>query len=85
MTRKVTSIVALIHLGKASHVVLGSLDDRRDWGHASDYMRGAYEMMQYEKADDFVLATGTTRSVRDFVVAAFRVICVEIQYEVNTL
>ena len=71
VTRKITRSVAAIHLGLQSELVLGNLDARRDWGHARDYVEGMWRIMQHDKPDDFVLATGEEHSVRDFVERAF--------------
>ena len=71
VTRKVTDGVARIKLGLADHLGLGNLDARRDWGFAGDYVRAMWLMLQQEKADDFVIATGVSRSVRELVESAF--------------
>ena len=71
VTRKVTDGVARIKLGLADHLGLGNLDARRDWGFAGDYVRAMWLMLQQEKADDYVIATGVSRSVRELVEAAF--------------
>jgi GDPmannose 4,6-dehydratase len=71
VTRKITDGVARIKLGLASELRLGNLDARRDWGFAGDYVRAMWLMLQQPDPDDYVIATGTTRSVGDFVRAAF--------------
>src|SRR5690606_33477584 len=71
VTRKITRAVAAIRLGRQERLYLGNLDARRDWGHAREYVRGMWLMLQQEAPDDYVLATGTTTPVRDFVVWAF--------------
>ena len=71
VTRKITRAVAAIHLGLQDRVYLGNLDAKRDWGHARDYVEGMWRIVQHPVPDDFVLASGETRSVRDFVEAAF--------------
>ncbi|HUY40408.1 MAG TPA: GDP-mannose 4,6-dehydratase [Candidatus Dormibacteraeota bacterium] len=73
VTRKITDGVARIKLGLAKELRLGNLDAQRDWGFAGDYVRAMWLMLQQGKPDDYVIATGTTHSVRDFVEAAFRV------------
>jgi len=73
VTRKITDGVARIKLGLASELRLGNLDARRDWGFAGDYVRAMWLMLQQPVPDDYVIATGTTRSVGDFVRAAFAV------------
>jgi GDPmannose 4,6-dehydratase len=72
VTRKITSTVARIKAGLATELRLGNLDARRDWGHASDYIRAMHLMLQQPKADDYVVATGETHSVREFCEIAFR-------------
>lgn len=71
VTRKITDGVARIKLGFADKLALGNLDATRDWGHARDYVRAMWLMMQQDKADDYVIATGRTTSVRDFCTLAF--------------
>jgi GDPmannose 4,6-dehydratase len=72
VTRKVTDAVARIKVGLANELRLGNLDARRDWGDARDYVRAMWMMLQQPQADDYVIATGTTRSVKDLVAAAFK-------------
>lgn len=71
VTRKITRAVAAISLGRQEKLYLGNLDARRDWGHAKEYVRGMYLMMQQDEPDDYVLATGETTEVREFVRWAF--------------
>ena len=71
VTRKITRAVAAIELGKQSKLFLGNLDAKRDWGHARDYVEGMWRIVQHDKPEDWVLATGETTSVRDFVALAF--------------
>ena len=71
VTRKITRAVAAIHLGKEKTLYIGNLDSRRDWGHARDYVDGMWRIMQQSEPDDYVLATGETHSVREFVELAF--------------
>ncbi len=71
VTRKITRAVAAIELGLQDRLYLGNLDAKRDWGHARDYVEGMWRMLQQPEPDDYVLATGETRSVREFVEAAF--------------
>ena len=71
VTRKITRAVAAIHHGFQSKLYLGNLDARRDWGHAKEYVRGMWLMVQQDEPDDYVLATGETTLVRDFVAHAF--------------
>lgn len=71
VTRKITSTVARIKMGLASELRLGNLDARRDWGHAADYVRAMYLMLQHDEPDDFVVATGEAHTVREFCELAF--------------
>ncbi|WP_187972746.1 GDP-mannose 4,6-dehydratase [Aquibium microcysteis] len=71
VTRKITRAAAAISLGKQERLYLGNLDARRDWGHAREYVRGMWLMMQQDEPDDYVLATGETTQVRTFVQWAF--------------
>jgi len=71
VTRKITSTVARIKLGLATELRLGNLEAKRDWGHAADYVRAMYLMLQQPEADDFVIATGETHTVREFCERAF--------------
>jgi len=71
VTRKITKAVARIHLGRQQKLFLGNLDAQRDWGFAGDYVEAMWLMMQQEKPDDYVIATGETHSVREFLDEAF--------------
>ena len=71
VTRKITRAVAAHHLGLQDVLWLGNLDAKRDWGHARDYVEGMWRIVQQDKGDDFVLATGETNTVRKFVELAF--------------
>lgn len=77
VTRKITNAVAKIHLGLSDHVVLGDLWPKRDWGYAGDYVRGMWLMLQHDEPDDFVLATGETHSIEEFLTLAFRQVGIE--------
>ncbi len=81
VTRKITRAVAKIALGLQDTVYLGNLDAQRDWGHAKDYVEAMWLMLQQEKPEDFVIATGVTTRIRDFVRLAFKEIGVEIKFE----
>jgi len=81
VTRKIALGVAAIERGEQEHLKLGNLDAKRDWGHARDYVRGMWMMLQADKPDDYVLATGETRTVREFVEAAFAHIGVTIRWQ----
>ena len=71
VTRKITRAVAAIEAGRQQALYLGNLDAKRDWGHARDYVEGMWRILQQPEADDYVLATGETHSVREFVELAF--------------
>src|SRR5260370_5121642 len=71
VTRKITRSVARMETGLEDTLYLGNLGAKRDWGHARDYVEGMYRILQADAPDDFVLATGETRSVREFVELAF--------------
>jgi GDPmannose 4,6-dehydratase len=77
VTRKVTNAVARIKLGKQNYIALGNLDAKRDWGYAKDYVDMMWRMLQQDVPDDFVIATGETHTVREFVQEAFKCIGVE--------
>ena len=77
VTRKITNAVAEISLGMRSELALGNLDARRDWGYAGDYVRAMWLMLQQDEPDDYVVATGEPRSVREFAAEAFRVAGIE--------
>lgn len=80
VTRKITRAVAKISLGLQKQLYLGNLDVKRDWGHAKDYVEGMWLMLQQEVPEDFILATGVTTSVRDFVKMSFREIGIELVF-----
>jgi GDPmannose 4,6-dehydratase len=71
VTRKISQAVAKIHLGQLDSMALGNLDARRDWGYAGDYVEAMWRMLQQDEADDYVIATGETWSIRDFLDLAF--------------
>lgn len=71
VTRKITKAVAKIACGEVEPIILGNLDAKRDWGHARDYVEGMWRILQQDKPDDYVLSTGETHSVREFVELAF--------------
>ena len=77
VTRKISNGVARIHLGLSDHISLGNLDAQRDWGYAPDYVEAMWLMLQQDIPDDYVIATGTKYSIRDFLTAAFEVIGIE--------
>ena len=79
VTRKVTRGIGQILAGKADKLRLGNMDAKRDWGHARDYVEAMWLMLQQDQADDYVIATGEMRSVRDFVAAAFAMVSLDWQ------
>lgn len=81
VTRKITRAVARIHLGLQKKLFIGNLHSKRDWGHARDYIEGMWLMLQQDKPDDYVLATGETHSVKEFIEKAFSQIEVELKWE----
>ena len=74
VTRKITNGIAKIHLGLADHISLGNLDAKRDWGYAPDYVEAMWLMLQQDTPDDYVIATGETRTIREFLDVAFNFI-----------
>ena len=80
MTRKITRATAKIALGMDNCLFLGNLDAKRDWGHAKDYIEGMYLILQQEKPEDFVLATGITTTIRDFVKMSFAELGIELGF-----
>jgi GDPmannose 4,6-dehydratase len=81
VTRKITRGAARIALGMEDKLYMGNLDAQRDWGHAVDYVEGMWLMMQQQKAEDFVLATGTTTRVRDFIRLSFQEVGIELEFQ----
>ena len=80
VTRKITRAVAAITLGLQDTLYLGNMDAKRDWGHARDYVEGMWRILQQDTPDDYVLATGETRTVREFVELAFSEVDIEIAW-----
>jgi GDPmannose 4,6-dehydratase len=81
VTRKITRAVARIALSLQDKIYLGNLDAKRDWGHAKDYVRAMYLMLQQQEAKDYVVATGITTTVRDFVRMAFKEVGIELDFK----
>jgi GDPmannose 4,6-dehydratase len=81
VTRKITRAVSRIALGLQDKFYLGNLDSKRDWGHAKDYVRMMWMILQSDKAEDWVIATGTTTTIRDFVKMAFSHIGIELEFQ----
>jgi GDPmannose 4,6-dehydratase len=84
VTRKVTTAVARISLGLEKTLFLGNIDAKRDWGHARDYVEGMWRMLQTDEADDYVLATGETHTVREFVEKSFKCVGTTIVWKGET-
>lgn len=81
VTRKITMAAARISLGMQEKLSLGNLNAKRDWGHAKDYVEGMWRILQNDKPEDFVLATGTTTSIRDFVTMTFKELGIDIEWQ----
>jgi GDPmannose 4,6-dehydratase len=81
VTRKITDSVARIKLGLQSHVELGNMDSKRDWGHSKDYVKAMWLMLQHDTPDDYVIASNETRTVREFVETAFRYADITIEWQ----
>ncbi|KKR22169.1 MAG: GDP-D-mannose dehydratase [Candidatus Moranbacteria bacterium GW2011_GWA2_39_41] len=81
VTKKITRALARILAGKDNCLYLGNIDSKRDWGYAKDYVEGMWRMLQQKKADDFVLATGETHSVREFVEEACKVAGIDLMWK----
>lgn len=81
VTRKITRAAAKIGLGLQKKLYLGNLDAKRDWGHARDYVKGMWLMLQQDVADDYVLATGETHSIRTFAELAFKEVDIELEWK----
>ncbi|MCW8917614.1 MAG: GDP-mannose 4,6-dehydratase [Gammaproteobacteria bacterium] len=83
VTRKITDGLARVKLGKQSHIELGNLEAKRDWGYAKDYVEGMWRMLQAEKPDTYVLATGRTERVRDFVEMTCKALDIDINWQAS--
>ena len=80
VTRKITSSVAKIIKNKLDILILGNLDAKRDWGFAGDYVKAMHLIMQQQQPEDFVIATGNTNTIRDFVILAFKAVDIDIEF-----
>jgi len=83
VTRKITRGVAQIALGMQDKLYMGNIDAKRDWGHAKDYVEAMWKMLQVEIPEDFVIATGETRTVREFLIRSFEEVGIEIEFKGN--
>jgi len=81
VTRKITRGVAKIALGLEEKIYMGNLDAKRDWGHAKDYVEAMWLILQQEKAEDYVIATGVTTKVRDFITLAFKEVGIQVAFK----
>ncbi len=81
VTRKITDAVARIKQGVQKYIELGNMDAKRDWGHSKDYVQAMWLMLQQEKPDDYVIATNETRTVREFVEAAFECVGIKVRWQ----
>ncbi|MBE7705935.1 MAG: GDP-mannose 4,6-dehydratase [Cyanobacteria bacterium SIG30] len=81
VTRKITRAAVRIKLGMEDKLYLGNLNSKRDWGHAKDYVEGMWRILQQEKPEDFVLATGVTTTIRDFCKMAFKEVGIELEFK----
>ena len=81
VTRKVTRAVSRIALGMQKNVHMGNMSSKRDWGHAKDYIRAMYLILQQDQPDDYVIATGVTTTIRDFITMAFNEVGVSIGFK----
>lgn len=80
VTRKITRAVARIALGLQQTLYMGNIDAKRDWGHAKDYVEAMWLMLQQKKAEDFVIATGVTTTVREFIIRAFKQLGISLEF-----
>ena len=81
VTRKISQSVARIKAGKQEKIELGNLDAKRDWGYAGDYVEGMWRMLQQDKPEDYVLATGETHSIREFCELAFKEVGIDLKWQ----
>ena len=81
VTRKITRGIAQMALGMQDTLYMGNIDSKRDWGHAKDYVEAMWLMLQQDKPEDFVISTGTTTSVRDFIKLAFQEVGVTLEFK----
>ena len=80
VTRKITIGVSKIVLGLQEEITLGNLDAKRDWGHAKDYVKMMWLILQHDKADDWVISTGKTTTIRDFLIKSFLHVGIELEF-----
>ncbi len=81
VSRKITRAVTRISVGLQNQLLIGNLNAKRDWGHAKDYVKSMWMMLQHDKADDFVIASGQNFSVRDFIIKSFKLVGIDIDFQ----
>ena len=81
VTRKITRAVTRISVGLQNQLLIGNLNAKRDWGHAKDYVKSMWMMLQHDKADDFVIASGQNFSVRDFIIKSFKLVGIDVDFQ----
>ena len=81
VSRKITRAVTRIHVGLQNQILIGNLDAKRDWGHAKDYVKSMWMMLQQDKADDFVIASGQNFSVREFIIKSFKLVGINVDFK----
>ncbi len=81
VSRKITRAVTRISVGLQNQLLIGNLNAKRDWGHAKDYVKSMWMMLQHDKADDFVIASGQNSSVRDFIIKSFKLVGIVIDFQ----
>jgi GDPmannose 4,6-dehydratase len=81
VTRKITRAVAKMALGLQDKMWMGNIYSQRDWGHAKDYVKGMHLILQHDKPEDFVLATGVTTRIKDFIIKSFEQVGVELEFK----
>ena len=80
VSRKITRAVTRISVGLQNQLLIGNLNAKRDWGHAKDYVKSMWMMLQHDKADDFVIASGQNFSVRDFIIKSFKLVGIDVDF-----
>ncbi|MBT7623008.1 MAG: GDP-mannose 4,6-dehydratase [Flavobacteriaceae bacterium] len=81
VSRKITRAVTRISVGLQNQLLIGNLNAKRDWGHAKDYVKSMWMMLQHDKADDFVIASGQNFSVRDFIIKSFKLVGIDVDFQ----
>ena len=81
VTRKITRAVTRIYVGLQNQLLIGNLDAKRDWGHAKDYVKSMWMMLQQDKPDDFIIASGQNFSVREFIIKSFKLVGIDVDFK----